>query len=821
MSKKINPTKVIVVVGFIMLISLSLFGIALIYNELVKFSEASDTTGERRELVIISNTLADLYRAESAGNLLAAERLPNIRQEYDSLMTQVYVQIDSLKKITDQEDLRIHLDSVVTLLGQKEQNTFKMFQLLDSINKRSTKMQQSKTTILSKKDIDDLDRLLKETTQNQDTTVTIKTQKKSFLRRVKDVFNKQVEDSAIHISRNQLQSIDSIYVPTVVDTVVQYVNEIVFENEKKNLLYTHQLVSRQSKMHKMNEELTTQINKVLRDVELREFNVTINVLKEKEDTLKRSSEIVSIIGMLALGTTILFIILTLRSISKSQRYRREIEAAKKYAEDLLAARERLILTITHDIKAPLSSIIGYMELLYNSKLQEKERYYLENMQHSAEHVLQLVKNLLDYHALESDKQEINEMSFFPATLLKDISQSFVPLAKKKDIKLHYDCKISDSQSYESDPYRIRQIINNLLSNAVKFTPLSGTVTLSSSIVKSEKPEDTLRVSVKDTGIGIKKEDQQAIFEEFRRLDNGGIEGSGLGLTITRKLVHLLKGSITVASAIGKGTEFVLTIPLKKSENGVVQEIVQPEGISVNTGGEKKILFIDDDVVQLNLYAEILRRERFTPIICVNPVEALDLIHTTRFDMIFTDIQMPGMNGFELVERIRMSSSADSKLIPIIALSAASDISEEKFKEAGFSGFLPKPFTANQMMAVIQKFLGTGIYSRIERKTGKGFVALMKFANDDKDAGSAIIQSFISENHKNVDILQSAFSEGDWETVKQVSHRMLPLMRMISANDVVKLLSQFEKGLQDVDKGNDLLEKVKVLLKEAEEYLSKI
>lgn len=806
--KYLGNIKLIIAISYLVLITLAIYGVKLIYRELVNFSEYDRPFEERKELALISNTLATLYEAESMSKIMYMDTIPDtLRCQYNNLVQKVFSQIDTLYDFSKDSSLQSHLDTVKSLLNQRERNQESMFLLLNSIRKLSY-TQKVYTTVLSKKDMSYLDKMFKSYLEiNKDTTV-VKSNKKNFFSRLRSVF-KPDQDSLVFVSLGETQKVDSAYLDPVAlltDTVVQYVNNVVYNSDKKKYIYMSQLALRQNEMYRNNEQLTMQINKILRDIEAKELEIVFDLLKEKDRTVNRSSRIVARIALASLFAAIIFLILSLGSISRSQKYRRQIEKGKKYVEDLLRSRERLLLTISHDIKAPLSSIIGYIELLVKSKLPEKEKYYLQSMQSSSEHVLELVNKLLDYHRLEQGKQELNKMSFSPCRLMDDICQSFLPIASQKGLKFEWISDLLPRKFYESDPFVIRQILNNVISNAIKFTFEGGVVIRTSIVSKSEK--DLLCVSVKDTGTGISKEDKDTIFEEFRRLDNTKqirIEGSGLGLAITKKLIQLLNGTIEFESIYGKGTEFILSIPLLPSQNTPVQK---EESNHLNKIKSAKILFVDDDIVILNVYMKLLQREGFEVSICKNSMDVLSVLRKNCFDIIFTDIQMPGMNGFELVEKIRVSGLPGTKDIPVIALSARSDISEQKFKEAGFTGFLAKPFSSELLLDIIDNFVQhEEISSRSEKQENistKGIHSLIEFVEDDKEASLDILKVFITENENTIKGLEDSLKNENWESIRKYAHKLLPLMHMIGANEILSILLEFEDGLQDLSKVNELI-----------------
>ena len=826
MSRKAPHTTLTVTIGYILIAAFAVFGIKLIYDEVITISKITTNTEEKKELVIIGNTLVALYKLEGTTNLAASINIEKTKFEYENILGDIVNHIDSLKKMSPDAVMVSRLDSISNLLELKKRNTWHMLALMDSVEKKTVK-EITKTSTLSNRYIDNLNKILVDKTQIHEDTAFIIGAKKNVGQRVLNVFNPK-EESSIQIFKNQVQILDSLRIPILTDTLTQFIGEIIHTNDKKNDEIMQRLVVRQSSMNRTNERLTTQINKIMRDLERREYINSMKLIQEKEVSLKRSNKLVSTIGFVALGLTLFFIVLSLRALNKNKKYRTELEESKKTTEKLLVARERLILSITHDIKAPLSSIIGYLELLVRSKFPDKERYYLENMQNSAEHVLDLVKNLLDYHVLESNKQTINLMSFTPSILVDSIYKSFVPLAQKNHLNLKFESDISDKNdlNYVSDPYRIRQIINNLLSNAIKFTPEGGNVLLKMSILKQGN-QKRLEILVKDNGSGISDDDKKSIYEEFKRLKTAtGTEGTGLGLAITHKLVDLLDGEINLVSELGKGSEFTVKIPIKKGtakSEKLHDSSLKTYSPILNIGSDKKILFIDDDMVQLNLLSELMKYEGAIPIICNDSLKALELLQREKFDIVFTDIQMPGMSGIELVERIRMGSFNNCKTVPIIALSGNSDMHERDYIDVGFSDFLAKPFTSEQLVSVIHKFIGVGnleqpIMKEPQTVQSNGLATLSNFAGDDVEAGSAIIKSFIDENKQNVDVMKDALSKNDWDTIQQVSHKMLPLMRMISANDIVEILSGFEKGNQDKEKSKILFELLKTQIQEAEDFL---
>jgi CheY-like chemotaxis protein len=332
----------------------------------------------------------------------------------------------------------------------------------------------------------------------------------------------------------------------------------------------------------------------------------------------------------------------------------------------------------------------------------------------------------------------------------------------------------------------------------------------------------LQVSVKDTGPGIADSDKVRIFEEFTRLEDAkkSAEGTGLGLTISQKLAALLGGDISIESKKGKGSNFVLTIP-------IIPFIEEPSpdyktdsyAISSN---KTMILFIDDDMMQLNFFAELMKKAGLSYTCCSQSAEALNLLQEKSFCMIFTDIQMPDIKGFDLVKKIRESPFPEAATIPVIGLSADHNW-QKKYKEAGFTDFLFKPFKAKQLFGIIEQYTNRKIQSEIKYpdRFDYNFDGLTQFISDDRIVALKMIDSFIEETDKNLDLLKFAIRKKDWTAIKELSHKMSSLMKMISAHEIVSILILFEKGSQSEEKAVTLCRLIEKIVSEAKATRKKL
>lgn len=511
------------------------------------------------------------------------------------------------------------------------------------------------------------------------------------------------------------------------------------------------------------------------------------------------------IAIAAFILVLVFSVVIARDITRNNHYRKELEKAKLYAENLLVAREKLMLTITHDIKAPAGSIIGYIDLLIRLVNDKRQQFYLSNMKSSAQHLLALVTSLLDYHRLEAGKMDLHPVTFNPHELLTNIYNSFLPLAEKKELQLTLKEKLPETLNLEGDPFRIRQITENLLSNALKFTA-AGEITL-----QAEYHGNQFVLRVSDTGCGMTEKEQEKIFKEFTRLRSAqGQEGFGLGLSITRKLVELLGGKIEIESTPGKGSTFQVSMPLpsisSKTFHGTTPTTTQVSERLL------RILIIDDDRIQMHLTEAMLHNleEEFEglkikTVCCEHPEELVTELQNGKFDLVFTDIQMPAMNGFELLKHLRSLHFAQAQSIPLIAITARGDMDETDFQRKGFAGMLQKPFSQSDLCRILTHVFSlqtneaalptqTGIPSspKLEEEKSYNFSPLTAFSEDDPKAAREILQTFAQETRKNLKKIQDAMQMEDMESLCAVAHKMLPTFIMIEARKAIPSLQWLEQ-----------------------------
>ena len=715
------------------------------------------------------------------------------------------------------------VDSLSALLQEKDDNTVRILRTLTEVNDSLISTTEIEDILTTPDTMPMQPRVQRRLVHHRDTVVTPPQPrpKKGFFKRLREAFSPPEPDSSVQVKSSVEYIVDTLeeaYNP--VDSLQARLREVVRREREVNTVISH----RKQRLQAVNARLTVRIDSLLKQYEEETLQqVRADAMRRKE--LRQNSA--RTVGAIAVGAVLLaafFAILIGRDIARNNRYRRELEEARRKAEDLLAVREQLMLAITHDFKAPLGSIMGYADLLSRLTVDGRQQFYLDNMKQSSQHLLRLVTDLLDFHRLDLHKVEVHRVPFHPARLLEEICTSFRPLTSDKGLELH--CRLASelSDAYVCDPQRLRQIVNNLLSNAVKFTG-RGSVTLSATY-----GEGQLVVSVADTGCGMKPEDRERIFQEFTRLpDAQGQEGFGLGLSIVRMLVQLLGGTIGVESEPGKGSVFTVRIPMPRTQEEAVEEAPVSENLPVP--GACRLLLIDDDRIQLTLTSAMLKQQGIISVSCLQVDELLDALRSGgHFDVLLTDVQMPAMNGFELLHLLRASNIPLAKDIPVIAVTARSDMRQEDFVAQGFAGCLHKPFTMRELWEALARVGNVpSMLPPVETvdapavvQEGLDFSALTAFSGDDDEAARSIVESFVAETRQNLLRLREASGQADVDTLAAVAHKMIPLFTLIGAGQTVDRLRQleaakgspWEEALAKV--AEQVLGEVEELLNEAEQ-----
>ncbi|MFL9845312.1 hybrid sensor histidine kinase/response regulator [Flavobacterium rhizosphaerae] len=769
MVQKPKAIKYKVIAGYLLLFITAVVSVLFIYTQILKIAIPSVNNSENSKILRVSNTIARLYASEAVGrNAILTTSSENL-ERYNLLVDSIGKQIDSLK--TDATSSQAtKFDSIQLLLKRKKRSIAEIVSYRRQYEKKS-RFEIAREKIYSTND--------------------------SIRSRVKPIVSSRVHewDALVNsaLSPKQLDSLSKLQVSN--DTLAMAFGEVLNTVLIKDNKLKYELYLKEQKLLDENRIISDQLRTILLTIEQEFLTNSYQAINTSQQAISKTVKTMAWVGAITFIFLILFAYIIIRDISINQRYRVRLEELNTENEDLLRSKSMLMATVTHDLQTPLGSILGFYNLLNQSEVNLKQKQYLGNIKESADYILKLVNDLMDFSRLENNKISIEPAAFNVKQLIESVCKTFEPIALNKNIELNWDVDDDLDAPFISDPYRIKQVLTNLIGNALKFTS-EGSVE-----VTAQTMVNTIKISVIDTGIGIAEEQQDAVFREFTQA-NSGIEkrfgGSGLGLTISKRIIELLGGTITLKSEYEKGSVFTLSIPKTPAPEGALNS--EEKNIEVDTDSAflagKKILVIDDDAVQLSLMKELLHQYDSAVTTEINTREALSLLQKNSFDAVITDVQMPVMDGFELVKAIRAHQNKIIAQIPVIALSGSKDISGEAYTTAGFTAHHTKPLQLNKLLHEFAEIFNTkapaiNISANNESGALYNLSSLMFFISNDDEALKNILTVFVQSAEDNSLDLKKAAKTGDTEKLSEVAHKMIPMLKQIEARHIAAALSPLE------------------------------
>ena len=511
-----------------------------------------------------------------------------------------------------------------------------------------------------------------------------------------------------------------------------------------------------------------------------------NKERNLDEMRQTSMNLISIIIVTTCLLLVLAYVLIQRDVRQRIEIQKRLEESLKQNRMLLSMREKVLLTVSHDIRGPLNTITGSAELAQNTRDRKKRNCYITNILDTSRHILKLVNNLLDLSRLNQSKETPNLVPFHLEELLQRIVSLYSQETNKKGLLFRYSFDNLPT-AVLNDPDRIEQILDNLISNAIKFTP-DGTVCLQASY-----HHGILLLRVQDTGIGMNQLTIRRVFNPFEKAaPHISAEGFGLGLSIVKGIVNLLGGKISVSSTEGIGSCFEVSIPM--SETNLNEEIPSPvrtfSGIL-----PKRVIAIDDDPLQLVVMKEMLERNGVDCITCSTAKDVVKAMREKDYDLLLSDIQMIGTSGFELLDLLRNSTVGNSRTIPVVAMTARGDRGNEVFLKAGFAACIYKPFSSSELISLLST-ITTSL--PVERKR-IDFSAMLSEVSDKK----RLLDSFISQSEKDKRELDMALKLKDRKKLREITHRMQPMWELLQMKE---LLSAYRVLLRDSTTNDDAIQK---------------
>lgn len=492
---------------------------------------------------------------------------------------------------------------------------------------------------------------------------------------------------------------------------------------------------------------------------------------------------------------------TIQDVSNQKEIERELIKAKDLAEQSTRVKEQFLTNMSHEIRTPMNGIIGFAKILEGTDLDSEQRQSVNAIKRAGNNLMVVINDILDFAKIEADKMIFEEVNFSMSNNIKAVIELLSPIAKDKKIKLIFDIDSQINDFLIGDPTRLSQILINLIGNALKFTD-KGYVELMVSQVKETETATFLQFAIIDSGLGIPRDKIDSIFESFNQASNETTRkfgGTGLGLTITRRLIELQGGSISVESEIGKGSKFSFLIQFKKAQNGIVKTVkIKKELSSTDFLKDISILLVEDNELNQLLTVKVFEKFDKTIDIADNGKIAIEKIEKNNYDIILMDIQMPEMDGIELTQYIRTNFGPKSK-IPIIALTAhATLLEEQKCLESGMNDYLSKPFDFNELIEKIHYNLmntNENILSDYA-KQGENVLTLVDFSylNEFADGDDTFIQSMVDLFMHNLpvalEIILNSNETDDIKILKAEIHKLkssISLLGIASASKTIEII----------------------------------
>ncbi|MBE6346031.1 MAG: hybrid sensor histidine kinase/response regulator [Lentimicrobiaceae bacterium] len=724
---------------------------------------------ERNEeiLNITNSIIGNVNKAQAYANLYTHSANKIHLNNFNITLTRIKSLNDSIVRYNDNYDKNT-LNQIISLLKRKENIIKEISTQFSAFNPykeiyaivENYQPKANNTTI---------------STTIQD-TIIYKSEKKGFFQRLSDVFSPdKTSDSIVLVSK------------TIIDTIIEedgetqkLIEEIQLHTNTGRNNYIKQIEKVEAKYNNLilnDQEISKEISVLLIKLHKDTLDSVMNEIHDSEVMMNKNINLSILIAIIALCVILTFIFFIFSDVKKVVAARKATEEAKRRTEEIMESRHKLLLSVSHDIKAPLSSILGYLELMQIDNNNAEEKRMIASMRNSSEHILSLLSNLLNFSRLDQGKETIILSIFNIGELCNELCEMFAPIAEKKHLSFIYENKLNNSCFVKSDALKIKQILSNLLSNAIKYT-LKGNINFS---IRNNDKE--LIFNVTDNGIGIPQDKLNEIFKPFSRLDNQEsiIEGNGFGLFVVKGLIDLLNGDIEVSSKLDIGSTFIVRIPVD-----FVKDRIDNQEITYNS--EKRILVIDDDDTLLSVIESMLKKINIRCDICHSSLEfdeyckSLDL-----YDIILTDREMGAFNGLEALKKVK-EINPEKK---VILMTARSEYNEHIAKGKGFDGYLRKPFSIKDIATLFNSEIVIEQDSDDKSKYYNDFPKLCNMFDNDDDIKN-ILKSFVATTSDNLLIFNKIITDNDFDKAVNLCHKMYPMFVQLSQDEAAEFLFKMDK-----------------------------
>lgn len=637
------------------------------------------------------------------------------------------------------------IDSVRSLLEDKERQMFQIVKLIDEQQTINRKIANQAPVIVQ--------RIVQEQPK--------KPKRKGFL----GIFGKKEEAK-----------------PTTTTTTLRSPNRNMVSEQKEQ---SRRLSEQADSLAARNADLNRQLKGLICQIE----NKVQADLQGREDEIvamrgKSFMQVGGLMGFVLLLLLISYIIIH-RDARSIKQYKRkttdligQLEQSVRRNEALIASRKKAVHTITHELRTPLTAITGYAGLMQKEHNEGKTGQYIRNIQQSSNRMRDMLNTLLDFFRLDNGKEQPKLLPCRVSTIVHTLETEFMPVAMNKGLSL--TVKNGNDAVVLTDKERIIQIGNNLLSNAIKFTEEGG-ISLT-----ADYSDGVLTLIFEDTGTGMTEDEQQRVFGAFERLSNAAAkDGFGLGLAIVKNIVTMLSGKIRLESEKGKGSRFTVEIPMPKAEEVLekdIQTYIHRKDRNLN------VIAIDNDELLLLMLKEMYAQEGIHCDTCTDTAELMEMVRRKEYNLLLTNLNMPGINGFELLELLRSSNVGNSQTIPVVVATASGSCDAEELLERGFAGCLFKPFSISELMEVSDK---CAIKATQDGKPD--FSALLSYGNE-----AVMLDKLITETEKEMQAVRDAAMRNDLQELDALTHHLRSSWEILRADQPLKVLYRVLHGKDKSD-----------------------
>ena len=559
--------------------------------------------------------------------------------------------------------------------------------------------------------------------------------------------------------------------PTATATMLHSLNKNIISEQKAQ---SRRLSERADSLAEHNAELNRQLQELIRQID-EKVQIDLKNRENKISLMRKESlmQIGSLTGFVLLLLIISYITIY-RDAKQIKQYKcktaeliGQLKQSIQQNEALIVSRKKAVHTITHELRTPLTTITGYTELLRKEFSNGNNVHFLQSIQQSSDRMRDMLNTLLDFFRLDNGKEQPRLSPCRISTIAHTLETEFMPIAMNRGLSL--TVKNENDAVVLTDKERIIQIGNNLLSNAIKFTEEGG-VSLTTGYT-----DGVLILIVEDTGTGMTEDEQQRVFGAFERLSNAAAkDGFGLGLAIVHNIVTMLHGTIRLDSDKGNGSRFIVKIPMQKAEDVPKKEIqtcIHQKDRNLNVAA------IDNDEVLLLMLKEMYAQDGIHCDTCTDTGELMEMVRRKEYNLLLTDLNMPSINGFELLELLRSSNVGNSQTIPVVVATASGSCDVEELLERGFAGCLFKPFSISELMEVSDK---CAIKNTQDSKPD--FSALLSYGNE-----AVMLEKLITETEKEMQAVRDAATRNDLQELDALTHHLRSSWEILRADQPLRIL----------------------------------